>query len=111
MDATLGPEWKPDRAKFYIAVRASGNVNILVDPAAPAAWRDQRYYPTIKIAAARLRQSGADLVVFVGHRAIVVLPEKDVEVGFVPDGFQVRVSPVITNGVPEVEIFVEPEPN
>lgn len=111
MDAALGPEWKPDRAKFYIAVRASGNVNILVDPAVPAAWRDERYYPTIKIAAARLRESGADLVVFIGHRAIVVLPERNIDVGIVPDGFQVRVLPVLVNGVPDVEILVEPEPN
>lgn len=110
VDAALGPEWKPDRAKFYVAVRASGNVTILVDPAAPAAWRDECYYPKIKIAAARLRQRGADLVVFVGHRAIVVLPEKDVDVGLVPDGFWVRVVPVLVHGVPDFEILVEPAP-
>jgi hypothetical protein len=111
MDASLGPEWKPDRAKFYLTISPSGNLSILVDPAAPAAWRDERYYRKIKIVAAKLRESGKDVVVFVGHRATVVFPEKDIDVGFVPDGFWVRVFPVLVNGVADFTISVEPSPN
>jgi hypothetical protein len=86
LDAMLGPEWKPDRARFYFAARATGNVWLMVDPTAQAAWRNERYYPRIKMVAARLRERGANLFVSVGHRLIVVLQDKDIEVGLAPGG-------------------------
>ena len=109
IDASLGPEWKPDRAKFYIANFPDGNVHLMVDPGAPGAWKDERYYPTIKIAAARLLEQGKNLFAVIGRRVIVILPEKNIDVGVVPDGHRVRIEGRIEQGRLDYAAFIEPE--
>ncbi len=108
LDASLGPEWKPDRAKFYINHQADGNVDIMVDPGAPRAWREEHYYRTIKIYAARLRERGKNMFVAVGRRIFVILPERDLDLGVLPDGHTVRVGPRVVNGRMEMTAWIEP---
>ena len=45
----LGPEWKPERAKFALVKSDGGRrITALVDPGFPSAWRGASYYPHFK---------------------------------------------------------------
>jgi hypothetical protein len=80
----LGPEWKPDRAKFYLS-RTNGGRDLIahVDPGFPKAWRATPYYENFKIwAAEAAKQTPMHLVsIMVGERVTVVLPDSEVEFG------------------------------
>jgi hypothetical protein len=81
----LGPEWKPERAKFALVKTEAGRrLTALVDPGFPFAWRNSPYYENLKQwavqAAARLPQLYL-VDVLIGVRSIVILPDRDVEIG------------------------------
>jgi hypothetical protein len=85
----LGPEWKPERAKFVLSKSNNGRrMTAYVDAGYPSAWRVSPYYENFKIWAAEgLRQQPMYQVdIMVGERLTVVLPDRDVEIGLVaPD--------------------------
>ena len=107
LNPSLGPEWKPDKAKFMITSQPNGAVAILVDPAAPAAWRDPKYYVAIKKFAALMIEQGRVLTVHAGRRLTVVLPDRDHDAGLVPDEHIVGVRTSIVNGRPSYEVIVQ----
>ena len=81
----LGPEWKPERAKFALVKTDSGRrLTALVDPGFPSAWRNPPYYEALKQWAV---QAAAQLPriylvdVLIGVRSVVILPDRDVELG------------------------------
>jgi len=82
----LGDAWRPDRAKFVMYTEREGiRLNVIVDPASPAAWRREPYYSRIKAMSQRTDE-GCELVVCIGDRRIVVFPHEDVDLGRVnPD--------------------------
>jgi hypothetical protein len=81
----LGPEWKPDRAKFAMLKSAGGrHLTVFVDPGNPSAWRRSPYYENLKHWAAQGVRNAADLHlvnVMIGPRCIVILPDREVELG------------------------------
>lgn len=82
----LGAEWKPERSRFVLAKTNDGRrLTAHVDPGYPAAWKASPYYENFKIWAAEgLRQNPMHQVdVMIGERLIVVLPDRDVDVGAV----------------------------
>ena len=85
----LGPEWKPERAKFVLSKTNDGRrLTAHVDPGYASAWRTSPYYENFKIwAEAGLRQQPMHQVdIMVGEHLTVVLPDRDVEIGLVtPD--------------------------
>jgi hypothetical protein len=90
LEEGLGPEWKPDRAKFALLKSAGGrHLTAFVDPGNASAWRRSPYYETLKSwAKLGARNAGALRLVdvMIGQRCIVVLPDRDVEVGILgPD--------------------------
>ena len=109
LDASLGPEWKPDACKFLMYIANDGAFTLLVDPASPAAWRDPRFYPTIKMNAARLLDRNMASMVVVGSRKYVILPERDVEVT-IPPGYGARVVISHLPEGPQYDVVVEPLP-
>jgi hypothetical protein len=79
----LGPEWRPDRAKFLMYTeRDDKRLNVIVDPAHPLAWKREPYYSFIKRMSQRVAD-GHELLVCVGDRRIAVFPEVDVDLGLV----------------------------
>jgi hypothetical protein len=40
---SLGPEWKPERAKFALVIGDGGHLTAFVDPGFPGAWRASPY--------------------------------------------------------------------
>lgn len=86
----LGPEWKPDRAKFLLYTEAGGRRLVVgTDPAAPGAWRREPYYAQFKRWAALGAASNRQVIVFSGKRATAVLPDRDVDLGAVEIGDEI----------------------
>lgn len=84
----LGPQWKPDVARFLISTRNNGTrITAHVDKGSSQAWRREPYYSTFKNwavkAAAQRPMHMVD--VMVGNRLTVILPDRDVEVGALAD--------------------------
>jgi hypothetical protein len=85
MEKGLGPEWKPDRAKFVLVKNDGGrHLSACVDPGYPSAWRRSPYYENFKRWAADGIRMLPDLHfvnAMIGDRCIVILPDRDVELG------------------------------
>jgi hypothetical protein len=84
-EGSLGPEWKPDRARFALVRTESGrHLTACVDPGAPSAWRRSPYYENLKNWAREGARRSPDLHlvdVMIGSRWIAILPDREVEIG------------------------------
>jgi hypothetical protein len=78
---SLGPEWKPDKAKFVVSNLAF--LNIWVDPSVPDAWTKPPYSAQIKKWAVEGPQRGKFVLVRIGPRLIAVLPDREVDLGHI----------------------------
>jgi hypothetical protein len=107
MDLSLGPDWKPNKAKFIIQSMPGGNVQILVDPAHPSAWKADTYYPTLKLVAAQLFERGKYVIVSIGTKGYVILPQKDVPIPQLPTLGSIRVEQAIIDGKPDFRVVVD----
>jgi len=91
----LGPEWKPERAKFLLSKTDEGRrMTAHVDPGFPGAWRASPYYENFKIWAAEggKRDPMMMMAVMVGERVTVVLPDRDVEFGILAPGDRLQLN-------------------
>jgi hypothetical protein len=100
MQKALGPEWKPDRAKFVLVnTDASRHLTACVDPGYPSAWRRSPYYQQLRQWAAEGLQRFPDLHVvnaMIGRRCIVILPDRDVDIGLLAPDEMIELSGVGT---------------
>ncbi len=103
----LGPDWKPDKAKFMLATHPTGAVTVMVDSVRPGAWREPKYYTALKTLAARIIERGGLLTVYVGRRLTVVLPDRDEDCGIVPDNHSLRVLTRYEGGRPRYQVIVD----
>jgi hypothetical protein len=88
-DPTLGPEWKPDKAHFILAVDLSfyRAVTVTPDPVMP-----EPYYSALKRWATRfVRENKKILVVHRGF-VTVLLPDRDVPIGVTRKGDEIVIS-------------------
>lgn len=92
----LGAEWKPERAKFALVKTEGGRrLTALVDPGFPSAWRRSPYYENLKQWAVEATRRAPDVYlvdVLIGQRSIVILPDRDVEVGVVEHDEVIRLA-------------------
>ena len=78
--------WFPARSKMVIVSELDGKrVAIYVDPARPDAWRERPYHDEIRQWATGAAQQAHQLVVFIGRRAIVIFPDREVDLGPIAD--------------------------
>lgn len=100
----LGPEWKPDRAKFTLMVTATGHLSVVADPGFPSAWRQPRYYQTLLLWARERAENpssswpGVD--VWIGRRCIILLPNCEKDLGIVEAEEEVRIDCTMTAAGP-----------
>ena len=74
--------WKPSVCKFVISAQDNGmKLKVAVDPSRPDAWRKEPFYSYFKNWIRHSAVAGGELVVLIGKRAIVVLPDRDVDLG------------------------------
>ena len=82
----LDERWKPAICKFVLATDDSfSHVKIVVDPARPDAWRKEPYYSTFRAWAQAGPDEGMKIMVAIGKRAIVLLPDREVDLGMFGD--------------------------
>ena len=87
----LGPEWKPDRSKIVLCDE-DGGIAAYVDPGFPSAWRSSPYLGALKALSAQALALGRRaVIVVIGRRMIVLLPDKEVDLGEVGKNQQVRI--------------------
>ena len=107
--ADLGPEWKPDRAKFAMLKSAGGrHLTVFADPGSPSAWRRSPYYENLKHWAAQGVRNTADLHlvdVMIGPRCVVILPDREVEIGELGPGEMIHLACKSTPAGPLIEAF------
>jgi hypothetical protein len=78
----FGPEWQPTKAKMVLAAEGDGNkLTVYVDPSFPTNWRKEPYYSRLKALAHICATHRTQLVVRINDRAIVILPNSDVDLG------------------------------
>jgi hypothetical protein len=78
----LTPEWKPAISHLIISSGVSSDrLSIHVDPARPDAWRRQPYYGLMKEWARQGLAKRQQVVVMIGNRSIVLLPDRDIDFG------------------------------
>ena len=83
----LGEEWKPQQAKFLLFLSDdSQRLNAVVDPSAPDAWRRQPFYGQFKTWARQSVNGGPNVQIWIRRRCVAILPDRDVELGVVPEG-------------------------
>lgn len=82
----LGEHWLPSLCKMVVVFELGGTrVAVHVDASRPSAWREEPFYSDMKewaqFAAAHMHQ----VIVCVGDRTTVILPDRDVDLGAVAD--------------------------
>lgn len=87
MSDRLGPEWKPDKARFVLSWEEDkSKLSIVVDPAQPMAWRREPYQSQIRAWAVRGKQDGTEIMVCINDRRIAVFADREIDLGVVnPD--------------------------
>jgi hypothetical protein len=92
LDPNLGPEWKPEVCRFVLSADGAYQaLTVTVDPGAPQAWKREPYYSTLKtFSEVFFRQDKKVLVSLNGH-ITVVLPDRDVPVGLIRPGEEIRI--------------------
>jgi hypothetical protein len=80
-DPDLGDAWQPARCKMVLYTEGMGQrLVISVDPGNPTKWREEPWYSQIKAWSFNLLRYG-QVVVYIANRAIVVFPNKEVDLG------------------------------
>jgi hypothetical protein len=93
LDASFGPEWKPERSKFVLYVQRNGeNLQVAVDPGFANAWTRPPYYERLKRMATQGAEHGRFVFVRIGERMIAMLPDRDADLGPVKPEDQIFVS-------------------
>jgi hypothetical protein len=88
----LPDEWKPDRARFVLAVETSGCLQVICDPAQPAAWRREPYQSQIRRWAEHGMNIQKPVLLMIGDRASVVLPNTELPIGELKPGDEVEIA-------------------
>lgn len=95
LEKGLGAEWKPERAKFALVMGEGGHLTAFVDPGFPAAWRSAPYFQAFKrLAIEGARATPARIITIrIGAKVIVVLPDRELDLGHVGPDESVRLEP------------------
>jgi hypothetical protein len=81
-DESFPDEFRPQRSKIVFTVEHDGGrLSAYVDASFPAAWREKRVYALLKRWSAFQAQRNGQMLVFIGTKAIAILPDRDVELG------------------------------
>lgn len=106
LDPTLGPEWKPNHAKFLLWRTPAGSWLVAVDPGNPNSWRQPQYLPQLRLLAARLAENNQPLLVFNRSKTTCILPDRDVELPQLEKGQAIAVITDTTQGRMRYDVAV-----
>lgn len=80
-DASLGPEWKPDVARFVLNMQEGTTLAVTLDHGHRHAWKREPYYSALKKLSLELFGKGMMIVVGDGVNKILVTPQDDIVIG------------------------------
>jgi hypothetical protein len=85
----LGPEWKPEKAKFVLLAGPDRKdlLNVMVDPSFPDAWTKPPFLAGIKGWVTDGATLGRYALVHVGRRLTAVLSDRMIDLGTVKPQF------------------------
>jgi hypothetical protein len=80
----LGPEWKPEKSKIVLNLELNGQrLAAHVDASVPGAWRRSPYYEVLKRWSADAIARQQQVSVWIGQQCIVILPDREIDLGVV----------------------------
>ena len=99
-DTTMGPEWKPSICKLVLDTKP-GLLVVHADPAVSKPWRLEPYNAVLKRLAAQGLPRGALVMVMERRRSIVILPDREVDMGVLQPGARIALERVATAQGPQ----------
>lgn len=82
----LGEEWRLSNSKFIVAADTGGNsIFVNVDPTRPDVWKSEPFYSRLKEWASNAVPSHGHVIVYIDRQRIVILPNRDVDLGAIGD--------------------------
>ena len=94
-DPSMGPEWKPSTCKMVVDSKPSLFV-VHVDPAVTQPWRAEPYFSVLKRLSAQGLTKGTIVLVIERRRSIVILPDREVDLGVIGPDQRIAMEPVQT---------------
>ena len=94
-DPMMGPEWKPSVCKMVVDSKPSLFV-VHVDPAVSRPWRAEPYFSVLKRLAAQGLTKGTLVMVIERRRTIIILPDREVDLGVIGPDARIAMEPVKT---------------
>ena len=94
-DPTMGPEWKPSVCKMVVDSRPSLFV-VHVDPAVTRPWSAEPYMSVLKRLSAQGLTKGVIVTVIERRRTIVILPDREVDLGIIGPNARIAMDRVKT---------------
>jgi len=95
VDPSMGPEWKPSLCKLVLDAKP-GLLVVHADPAVSKPWRVQPYHSVLKRLAAQGLTRGTLVMVMERRRSIVILPDREVDMGILDAGDRIALEHVRT---------------
>lgn len=91
----MGPQWKPSVCKMVVDSRR-GLFVVHVDPAVSQPWRAEPFFSTLRRLSAQGLNKGIIVMVIEKRCTIVILPDREVDLGLVAPDARIAMEPVKT---------------
>ena len=114
MNAEVGDEWLPTRAKmvlYYLRDGGADKLVVHVDSGSPLAWRNEPYYSQLKRWSQSLLEHNGLVNIYVRNQVFVVLPNKDVDLGTFKPGDKISLRRKQTAVGLEYDVYKTPTTN
>lgn len=106
VDPKLDRAWEPRRSRIVLVCEAGTNRIVAhVDPSRPDAWRRAPYYAQLKAWSRQAVQARGQVVAYIGRRAVVILPDRDVDLGTIGDDEVIVTSGRVTPAGVRLEVY------
>ena len=99
-DPSMGPEWKPSVCKLVLDTKP-GMLVVHSDPAVSKPWRVEPYHSVLKRLAAQGLTRTTLVMVMERRRSIVLLPDREVDMGILQAGDRIALERIETAQGPE----------
>jgi hypothetical protein len=96
LDPDFPEEWKPNNSRMVV-VRENSAITVHVDPNMPSIWRDAPYFMNFKRWATDLENEKGSVFIYIGARVIVILPDKEIDLGVIADDETILMSQKVSS--------------
>ena len=96
LDLQLGPEWKPNRSKMILVRENKSKLVIYADAGARQPWRQEPYASQLKSMVEHNVAQGLLVLVAQQGRTIVLLPDREADLGAVPPDGKIVLEQTLT---------------